>query len=104
MKENVERGAAMLEEIRDRVNSGAAFFDAIRPGWHNEIDPTSIYMFSSSYCILGHLYGEFFTGFLAISKLPNYTDTYSLGLLGETWEYKHLSQEWSSLIRERRNG
>lgn len=51
-----------LGTIPDRVRRGAELLDARRPGWAGELALDRLAMSSCDRCILGQLYGEYFSG------------------------------------------
>ena len=46
----------------DAVKRGVKLLDVAMPGWENDIDVTTLDLVSTSYCMLGQLYGDFHIG------------------------------------------
>jgi len=49
-------------DLHARVKRGAALLDQHYPGWAEKINQKTLDMISSCRCILGQLYGDFWTG------------------------------------------
>jgi hypothetical protein len=92
----------------DRVERGAALLDRARPGWEREISLDDLAMSRCDHCILGQLYGQYWTGVQAVRPL----------VFGESrsamWKTEHgftlplsdgsfgwLADAWRALIRRR---
>lgn len=48
-----------IETCVERVNRGAQLLDEEKPGWQNEVIPDKLDMRSSSFCIIGQVYGDY---------------------------------------------
>ncbi|SRR6266550_7745742 len=89
------------------IQAGAEFLDEETPGWELRIDPSSLDLNSQCYCVLGQLYGDFW-GFVSTrwSSVGEWHNTHQLGFLGEGQtdpEFKILTQEWITFIKQRLN-
>ena len=49
------------------VEKGAGLLDQKRPGWANEINTETLEMHDCYRCILGQLYGHYFTGTMMLN-------------------------------------
>jgi len=50
-----------LRTFQQRVQRGAAYLDAIKPGWAHKIDVEELDITCACQCVLGQLYGNFWT-------------------------------------------
>jgi hypothetical protein len=103
--------------IEQRVEAGAAWLDASRPGWLDRIDLDELRMDYCDACILGQIFGDYWDAPLA-DHIPPYgeeMDKYEakaaqLGFqsvdqrTGSTAELSELGAEWRALIEGRRAG
>lgn len=61
-----------MEELRTRVQRGAALLDQVKPNWRKKLlqslegDLNNLRMYSCSACVLGRLYGGFWEGSVEI--------------------------------------
>lgn len=46
--------------VEERIERGAALLDEIRPGWRSQVNPDGLRMRSAEFCVLGQLYGNFY--------------------------------------------
>lgn len=51
-----------LDDLLERIESGAALLDRQSPGWFRRIDLARLDMKSCTFCILGQLYGSYGNG------------------------------------------
>jgi hypothetical protein len=90
-----------------RVASGARFLDKERPGWHKEIKLTKLTMQAGTHCIIGQLYGSFWTfcrcrGF-ALCTRYGFTAPASIRSCGAILnKFKELTSLWKVEIHKRR--
>lgn len=64
--------------LRDNVARGAAWLDTEAPGWAERIDPSTLDLWSSTYCVAGQLF--------TTRTLPGYTVMMKrMGALPSDW-------------------
>ncbi len=93
--------------VCDEVRRGAMVLDLVRPDWDGQIDLKKLRTGSTSFCVLGQLYGTYYAGrnelrihdpvrygFEAGGPFRSYTQSEK--------EYDALDRAWAELIRERR--
>jgi hypothetical protein len=104
--------------ISERVQAGATWLDQHRPGWVADIDLDRLLLSSPCRCVLGQLYGSYYTapvdywqtseyGFAALAEDADLPDD-DAGLdayeAGRDSEYAELDAAWRELIAARRAG
>jgi len=92
-----------MNKLQECVNKGAELLDEKNPGWHNEIDISSLSMNSDCHCVVGQLYNDYWDGLkeLDIESPFNLRFVYGFNTkscwgtieeLGQAWTYKILSK------------
>lgn len=97
-----------MTTIAERVAKGAALLDEKRPGWDRELPRLSrLSIANAEQCILGQLYGYFYSGVHPLGLVLSETDDYGFSGVGyfaeERKDNARLTRAWKSLIRERRS-
>lgn len=85
--------------VADRVAAGAAWLDQRLPGWWRLIDLRQLDMWHSCRCVLGQLYGDYYTVQLQMAQ------AIALGFdahLVTELDFAELQEEWTRVIEERR--
>jgi len=91
--------------VADRVALGAALLDRQSEGWWRRVDLGELATDSCSHCVLGQLYGWYYTG-LDLLHL-NETDRVVYGFSERRWErmtpeaYRVLDEAWVREIAHR---
>lgn len=69
------------------VDRGIALLDEKKPGWRDEVDVDRLSIINGFDCVLGQLYGGYYTG-LKIVAPADWTDDWDVrhGFVGETLE------------------
>ncbi|GIV61794.1 MAG: hypothetical protein KatS3mg044_0660 [Rhodothermaceae bacterium] len=102
--------------VRARVARGAAYLDAVDPGWHHRLDLATLTLADGTCCVLGQLHGEFRqglfrTGILNAGSAPRASlSPVALGFQAvqgvapelQERDYALLEAAWRAAIRQRR--
>jgi hypothetical protein len=98
------------ERIRENAARGAQFFDALRPGWHDQIDLGRLNLHNPFNCIFGQLYGSYDRGITVTSmetveerEAHGVTFAAHGGLTGYPDRYATLREAWVAEITQRRS-
>lgn len=92
----------MIQKIENSVLRGAELLDANVPGWHRKIDLEELNMGSALSCILGQLYGNYWTGIEELGLEGNHSHLgFNTGT--DSYGYDVLQRFWSELIKSRTN-
>jgi hypothetical protein len=100
----------MTTYVRDLAKRGAALLDRIEPGWEDKINLSTLTMSSCYLCILGQIYGAFYTMPPGIKKeecdklgfVANLTTLEEMNInLFDFWN--QLAEEWKKAILLRRD-
>ena len=88
------------------VEDGAKLLDQKRPGWANEINTETLEMHDFYSCILGQLYGHYFTG-IDLLKIQIKGDAWGFNVRGFNVHrnpslYQALQSAWLVEIKMRR--
>lgn len=90
-----------LAKVEARVDKGVALLDQVAPGWRSNVDESILWLEDISRCVLGQVYGDYYTGTAVLSSLvPDFRardygfdigdDDYDEGiwfaLLDEVWQ------------------
>jgi hypothetical protein len=104
--------AELQETIKARVQRGAELLDRECPEWENNINTAELYMGAGSTCILGQLYGLYFTGFIKLLKGSlkdsvdngfDLADSQNRDLASATVYFEELGEAWKEEIAQRKN-
>ncbi|QXD15591.1 hypothetical protein GQ464_001210 [Rhodocaloribacter litoris] len=101
---------------RERAARGAAYLDAVDPGWYRRLEPDTLALADGSCCVLGQLHGEFRrglvrAGLLDLSSAPRANlSPVRFGFhcvpFGDealrARDYAYLDRAWREEIRRRR--
>lgn len=92
-----------LDDLCERIESGAALLDRLCPDWFRRIDLARLDMKSCTFCILGQLYGSYGKGQspLGIQYLGGPASFGFDGRHGQ--EYGRLTEYWRIYIEIRRS-
>lgn len=63
----------LMSTMPDRVTRGATALDRLRPGWHQEVNPSLLNGASMSMCVLGQLWGSWDIAIQVANKLEPLT-------------------------------
>lgn len=101
-----------------RAAKGAELLDEVRPGWEDRVNPDSLNMYNTSWCVLGQLEGDYDFAVHTLLKLSyqaSWVHGFHIPLSevppsppgGATTEsmtevYRPLTEAWRALIAERR--
>lgn len=83
-------------------NDGVALMDAHDAGWFWSVDPHTLNMYSTTYCVLGQYFGDYTTGREFFKIECGRGQDYGFDTLGGDHEYQQLTEMWRELIEERR--
>jgi hypothetical protein len=85
---------------KEKVLAGAAYLDAVRPGWAEKINLDTLDLGKSSYCVIGQSVDRYMDG---IQELGLSTDeAIALGFNSpKTSEFEALTAAWKPVIAER---
>jgi hypothetical protein len=107
----IEPQVVPAEELGARADRGAALLDKEKPGWADKINLETFDITECHYCVLGQVYGNFFTSPLREKLIgPRPYDTAEVEAHGfdlTAEEYQHdgnvesLGAAWVHLIRAR---
>lgn len=85
----------------ERVEKGAALLDEQNPGWYKRINLDTLDQCDPSLCILGQLYGAWYTGNRILSDFAENNDLdYSYGFDGSNNDT--MTKVWTAFITKRR--
>jgi hypothetical protein len=91
-----------LSSTSPRLERAAALLDQTAPGWESRIDPLQLDMSNASFCILGQVYGSYYTGLAMLDgdaeRAPGRYGFMTWG--GETFGV--LTAKWRTFLAERR--
>ena len=83
------------------VDNGATLLDEKRPGWFREIAMDRLAMSNCTDCVLGQVYGSYWSGCNALGLMP-FRDSYGFFTKTEKYEYWNLLADlWRAEIRTR---
>lgn len=93
-----------MSEISLRVKTGAALLDVKVPDWATKIDLSTLQMKSACRCILGQIYGDYYTGEAALNLLDDEMQVVGSGF-DLTWreidDFDLLQAAWVAEIKKR---
>jgi hypothetical protein len=102
----IENHPLFTSDLRERVARGAALLDRATPGWETEIHH-ELEMGSCQRCVLGYVFGNFFTGCEVLKAVEPSVDLWP-SLYGfdteygaPTMEYTVLEMLWEAEIARR---
>lgn len=95
-----------------KVRRGVELLDREIPGWHERIDLETLEVISTSHCVLGQLFEDFYVGYDDFLPHPRIVNVYELGFDADTaglrdkWaEYPSncatLTRLWAYVVRTR---
>ena len=107
--------AITLDAARRRAARGAAFLDALDPGWASRVDLRRLELADGAACVLGQLHGDYRLGLgracvLDLSSAPvaslspvdlGFQATSGVGEAAEALDYALLTRAWREQVRER---
>jgi hypothetical protein len=93
----------------ERVAAGAAHLDRLCPGWAHLVDPDSLDMSLSGWCVLGQVFGNFWTAIREIFPALDDVEASRLaaqeGFQADGWknddDYHRLRDAWLAEIAAR---
>lgn len=95
-----------MNDMHKVVVAGAEWLDETRPGWEQEIDLSSLFMADCSMCVLGQVFGNYFTGLNHVNSDEDdisWSNKHGFLLsdptMGSDWDM--LRDTWIILIKER---
>ncbi len=109
------RAALTIDGARARAGRGAAFLDALDPGWAVRVDPGRLELADGVACVLGQLHGDYRLGLgrarvLDLSSAPvaslspvdlGFQAVVGLGEATEALDYAYLTRAWREEVRSR---
>lgn len=93
-------------ELATYVIRGANLLDKHSPGWYDNINVDRLHLADECLCILGQIYGNFFTGHNILALTGPQIIAHGFDLAGSqanTQDYQTLEAAWRRRIHSRRN-
>jgi len=89
--------------LRKRVRRGAVLLDKQNSGWEENVRVDILNMSCADNCVLGQLYGNYFTGSVQLRLHGSRaTRTHGFSLLWRNGSWEKLREIWTTEITERR--
>lgn len=94
----------------EAVQRGVELLDRNHPGWYNKIPLDKLHMADGDYCVLGHLYGTYYTGLDMLQISPSEHMGMFYGFVADPVHptpfidasYSALTRKWKAVIQARR--
>lgn len=85
-----------------RIERGAALLDQNAPGWERTIDLDQLSLSSTSYCIVGQVYGDYIDGLHVLNGDAEKRPAAYGFTTWSTEQFEALTDKWRAFIEARR--